>query len=641
MRALMSPLYVVAKKEKDEKCLSIVVGNVPSLEKFKPRLFGSVKDMCSALSSLALPKLKKKFIASPGGLSIDDFTEVIFRQLYETHPLICEPSEAGYTVAMIQEMFQQIDYNGDGGADWDEFTTFCIQTASKNDSAHSAPSLDEYIIEYNEDITLRETKSSAFRPAVSMRYFPGAKRFVVIPDEQDRVHIMDKRFRVRCILRTDNMIVKSKTGAKEAMKKADEESAKVLIYDVVYLDGREMYAFSASDHAISICKEQGNSGSSSKKINILLYTKLYHVQLQTKLCWSKANSILCSVGADRTIYGWDIDKSQPIFQVSRHSDIITDFVAADNLDCFITCSLDKRIVMWSAMTRRVKGIMVGHVRGVRSLDFHDTTLLSASFELDARTWDLNSKENVAILRGHRKPIVAAKLMCALAHVEKDHRAVTVDESGEMRLWNIFVAERASDPVLVPTLQIFSMLNPEYPMKYIKLLAVPYIGSLSQSYYSDVVGCSTRMMHFVPEKNVKEFIPPSSAAFSEAAAEYVVAVGKKLIKYDVCKGIYVGSFEPNPNTDLTALSLELPRCRRLFVGCSNGDVMIFAYDQGCILDSLNAHNKEVTCILIHNGADRNQVFSGSVDGRFVSTEEADGELHIHLSLIHISEPTRPY
>jgi WD40 repeat protein len=256
--------------------------------------------------------------------------------------------------------------------------------------------------------------------------------------------------------------------------------------------------------------------------------------------------------------------------------------------------------MWSAMTRRVKGIMVGHERGVRSLDFHDTTLLSASFELDARTWDLNSKENVAILRGHRKPIVAAKLMCALAHVEKDHRAVTVDESGEMRLWNIFVAERASDPVLVPTLQIFSMLNPEYPMKYIKLLAVPYIGSLSQSYYSDVVGCSTRMMHFVPEKNVKEFIPPSSAAFSEAAAEYVVAVGKKLIKYDVCKGIYVGSFEPNPNTDLTALSLELPRCRRLFVGCSNGDVMIFAYDQGCILDSVNAHNKEVTCILIHNG-----------------------------------------
>jgi alanine racemase len=86
-----------------------------------------------------------------------------------------------------------------------------------------------------------------------------------------------------------------------------------------------------------------------------------------------------------------------------------------------------------------------------------------------------------------------ELMCALAHVEKDHRAVTVDESGEMRLWNIFVAERASDPVLVPTLQIFSMLNPEYPMKYIKLLAVPYIGSLSQSYYSDVVGCSTRIL----------------------------------------------------------------------------------------------------------------------------------------------------
>ena len=32
-----------------------------------------------------------------------------------------------YAIAMLQEMFHQIDYNGDGSVDWDEFTTFCIQ----------------------------------------------------------------------------------------------------------------------------------------------------------------------------------------------------------------------------------------------------------------------------------------------------------------------------------------------------------------------------------------------------------------------------------------------------------------------------------------------------------------------------------
>ena len=52
------------------------MSNVPELEKYKPRLFGAVKDLCSALSSLALPKLKKKFLAMPGGLDIETFTEV-------------------------------------------------------------------------------------------------------------------------------------------------------------------------------------------------------------------------------------------------------------------------------------------------------------------------------------------------------------------------------------------------------------------------------------------------------------------------------------------------------------------------------------------------------------------------------------
>ena len=55
---------------------------------------------------------------------MEEFTEALFCQLYESHPKIVDDLEAGYAVAMIQEMFLQIDYNGDGGTDWEEFTTF-------------------------------------------------------------------------------------------------------------------------------------------------------------------------------------------------------------------------------------------------------------------------------------------------------------------------------------------------------------------------------------------------------------------------------------------------------------------------------------------------------------------------------------
>ena len=67
------------------------------------------------------------FQKSAAGLEIVPFTEVLFKQLFESFPGITSVYEASFTVAMNQEMFHQIDYNGDGTSDRDEFTTFCIQ----------------------------------------------------------------------------------------------------------------------------------------------------------------------------------------------------------------------------------------------------------------------------------------------------------------------------------------------------------------------------------------------------------------------------------------------------------------------------------------------------------------------------------
>lgn len=98
----------IVHKNKFERCLELVINNVESLEKFKPRLFSNVRDVCAALSSQALPNLKKTFQKSEKGLNITQFTKVIFNQLANTHPSVMEESEAASTVALIQEMFQQI-----------------------------------------------------------------------------------------------------------------------------------------------------------------------------------------------------------------------------------------------------------------------------------------------------------------------------------------------------------------------------------------------------------------------------------------------------------------------------------------------------------------------------------------------------
>ena len=110
-----------------------MINTTPCLENCRPRLFAAVSDLISALSSEALPFLKKKFLAGSSNndsLDISEFTECLFLQLYETHPTIIDELQAPYAVAMIQEMFLQIDYNGDGHSTWNEFTTFLSITGN-------------------------------------------------------------------------------------------------------------------------------------------------------------------------------------------------------------------------------------------------------------------------------------------------------------------------------------------------------------------------------------------------------------------------------------------------------------------------------------------------------------------------------
>lgn len=68
--------------------------------------------------------------------------------------------------------------------------------------------------------------------------------------------------------------------------------------------------------------------------------------------------------------------------ICLYSDIITDFICVDEHDSFITCSMDKRIVMWSATTKRVRGVYLGHQRGIRSLSVYKNIMLSSGFECE-------------------------------------------------------------------------------------------------------------------------------------------------------------------------------------------------------------------------------------------------------------------
>ena len=113
-----------------------------------------------------------------------------------------------------------------------------------------------------------------------------------------------------------------------------------------------------------------------------LISRFLSPALHGKLCWSEAGQVLVSVASDGIIYGWDVDKSSPIFQVSRHSDLITDLIAVNRIGMFITCSMDKRIVMWSAVNRRVQVRCITH-----PLDTNTTPTLPITYPINTHYHD--------------------------------------------------------------------------------------------------------------------------------------------------------------------------------------------------------------------------------------------------------------
>ena len=205
---------------------------------------------------------------------------------------------------MIEEMFLQIDYNGDGGCDWDEFTTFLSITGlgSGPRGAHKKEGdgvdingeavLNEYVITYTEDLAKRDKFLSSQKEVWSTHYFPDNRRLAVVNKNSDRVMIVDEHFNLITTIecnRLSSAVVGSKVrdaclpfhssfltsfalcvgslpppqfqthpiaaSSIAVVPGAAANEMAAYVYDVAYLGSRSTYALTTSDHALTLLRE--------------------------------------------------------------------------------------------------------------------------------------------------------------------------------------------------------------------------------------------------------------------------------------------------------------------------------------------------------------------------------------------------
>lgn len=413
----------------------------------------------------------------------------------------------------------------------EEFTTFCIFTGllelaegDKCGNALEGGSGSEEAVRFVVEGGRREQDVLSHTALVSLvLHVPATKRLLLLQKKALVVDMVDEHFRRVATLDPTHLLP---SPPPEQARKSNTNRDSIKVYAVCYISCAMLYAYSASDYSIVMCKEIFVPGVGA---TFSLHRRIVHAFLHVKLCWCEHSRVLCSVAVDNIIYGWSIDSADPLFDMSRHSNTVTDMVALDQHGLVGTCSLDKKIILWSQRSQRVKAVLRGHKRGVRGLHAMGDVLISAGFECDAKTWDLVSLEPALTLRGHRAPITVAKMMIA---VPDCHRAISVDESGEFRLWDVLVKTGFDTGQFATALHVFSVPC-EKSLDRVMGLVLPFEADFSHGNYSNIIACSSTLVHFQPEAKVTEFVAPSGMCYSDANRCLITCIGKLSCCLGVC------------------------------------------------------------------------------------------------------------
>lgn len=183
--------------------------------------------------------------------------------------------------------------------------------------------------------------------------------------------------------------------------------------------------------------------------------------------------------------------------------------------------------------------------------------------------------------------------------------------------------------LAPTLsalQVFSMVNPQVPIDKIRFLSIQENPNMKESFYGDVVACSSKLMRFIPHKKNKEFTPANCCVYVEYNAMLLTAVATSIICYDISTGHLLKIVKRLWSADLTAFFFEGDRYRSLYIGCADGSVIAYCFRSDTIIDSILVAEKEVSCLAVYRGA-RTFITIGSLDGSLRLVEEARSKLTI--------------
>ena len=622
------------------------------------RLKYDVNTIMMLLDLNRINKLADFYKDYPDGIEKVKFVEFLKKELPCDYN---DPMDETNLVYGLYKFFCEVDFNGDGHMQWEEFTQFIIDTVegdkdakvSENDEDKNAKIFDEKVMikykRYNVSEKLKDNlthkndvTNGVFISKIDLIVFSeyGQKVFKIYnPKTGKSVASIELDELLNNTLNNNNKSNGSQNNDRFSNQKlsAPKKSGGSNLsnpknggYSILYLaqyqsiiavclsDKRILFFYFASIERIELIYEV-QLPVLEKRIWYLPNHKMW-VSSGCKLdkySYFTLNELDIDIKIRNQKFEYKVNKGHPYRRnycdKFPHRGEIMDVIEIAKPKMIVTASMDGKIRLIDVGDRDVVKVWNQHTLGVRSLNYNpliDTVgyVLSVGFEyfINVYCTDLSIDEAFkGKLEGHSSPVVSCKFL------SESYMAVSVDEEGNVRIWD--------------TKARLCLQTIETPKKNFLIS-----GILNLPKYNKFVVYGNKIMYYdakyreedhVQSNDVVDENYPIKVEFNKYYQQFFISTFRDVRVYTKDGNLFKMYKKLTTNehfeTDVKIKSFIFEdNYRKFYVGFSNGAIMQFNAGNGSLIKPINeieiekdgiqsyiySHTKEVTSMYFYNDDD---------------------------------------
>ena len=537
-------------------------------------------DACMAImvriSVEDLAHLRQAFLKEELGLSQSQFVQVMLTHLPWTDDSVVS------LVEDLIELFAQIDVNGDGTMEWQEFTNFLVEAGMDAITKRVKWKAIQY------EVSSRYS-DSCLRQIRAIKYLPELGRLLVLDKDRPIVRIYDPAslFSEFSYVTPDLKLCQDfhpHCNVDGYRRNHPNGSSSTPVQAIEYLSSLEMVAVSAGDLKLSLW----NFTSIVTMDQPPIVAEVPTPRPQRLLAWSDTTNLLFSADISMSIRAWSVTQNKKKkcrirlqFLMTQHTDLIQDLIILND-STIASGGMDNRILLWDTRTGECKSSRIGHKRGIQCLErCSDILFISSGFELDIIGWDASGISSSAVfrLRGHSYPVIQMRI------IPEAQQAISLDTEGNFRWWDIQQAVPVEDAERC--LQTFRFGTSEYCWKPITFA---------------VMNNGEQIIAGKNKLKLLERVRLKSTALSSCAVLYnsvsftiLTATDKHIQIWDASTAKLLREYLNISSAEITQVVLD-DRQRKFIIGNQTGEILVCDYLNGALIKAFTPHQSEVTSLI---------------------------------------------